>query len=124
VETGEGDWPFYSLRNYVLLSLFMWLLCCFFLKINRFLVKFILTTYIHVDADFSLFVSILLLVVFKNIDVDQIVEKYQSTCTPKPPISKLPPITPTADKDDFARQGDNVLPPDLCLDCIHGYKVF
>ena len=58
---------------------------------------------------------------FKNIDVDQIVEDY---CTPKPSISKLPPITPTADKDNFARQGDNVLPPELCLDCIHGYKVF
>ncbi|WVZ26941.1 hypothetical protein V8G54_000152 (mitochondrion) [Vigna mungo] len=77
---------------------------------------------IHVDADFSLFVSVLLLVAFKNIDVDQIVEEYQSTCTPKPSISKLPPITPNADKDEFARQGGDVLPPDLCLDCIHGYK--
>ncbi|KAL2593602.1 hypothetical protein AAZV13_12G139800 [Glycine max] len=55
---------------------------------------------------------------FKNIDVDQIVEDY---CTPKPSISKLPPITPTADKDNFARQGDDVLPPELCLDCVHGY---
>ncbi|TKY71366.1 ATP-dependent DNA helicase Q 4A [Spatholobus suberectus] len=61
--------------------------------------------------------------ILENIDVDQIVEKYQSTCTPKPSISKLPPITPTADKDNFARQGDNVLPPELCLDCIHGYKL-
>nr|KYP63184.1 ATP-dependent DNA helicase hus2/rqh1 [Cajanus cajan] len=51
-----------------------------------------------------------------NIDVDQIVEKYQSTCTPKPSISKLPPTTPTA-------YNDNVLPPELCLDCIHGYKL-
>jgi len=58
---------------------------------------------------------------FKNIDVDQIVEDY---CTPKPSISKLPPITPTADKDNFARQGDDVLPPELCLDCVHGYMVF
>ncbi|ESW20522.1 hypothetical protein PHAVU_006G216200 [Phaseolus vulgaris] len=61
--------------------------------------------------------------ILENIDVDQIVEKYQSTCTPKPSISKLPPITPIADKDDFAREGDNALPPDLCLDCIHGYKL-
>lgn len=50
-------------------------------------------------------------------------EKYQSGCTPQPSISKFPPITPTADKDDFARQGGSFLPPELCLDCIHGYKV-
>ncbi|XP_022632733.1 uncharacterized protein LOC111240921 [Vigna radiata var. radiata] len=43
--------------------------------------------------------------ILENIDVDQIVEKYQSTCTPKPSISKLPPVTPNADKDEFARQG-------------------
>ncbi|XP_061337155.1 ATP-dependent DNA helicase Q-like 4A [Gastrolobium bilobum] len=61
--------------------------------------------------------------ILENIDVDQIVEKYQSTCTPQPSGSKLPPITPTADKDNFARQGDNFLPPELCLDCIHGYKL-
>ncbi|BAT86759.1 hypothetical protein VIGAN_05006800 [Vigna angularis var. angularis] len=61
--------------------------------------------------------------ILENIDVDQIVEKYQSTCTPKPSISKFPPVTPNADKDGFARQGDDVLPPDLCLDCIHGYKL-
>ncbi|KAL5176217.1 ATP-dependent DNA helicase Q-like 4A [Glycine soja] len=61
--------------------------------------------------------------ILANIDVDQIVEEHQSTCTPKPSISKFPPITPTADKDNFARQGDNVLPPELCLDCIHGYKL-
>ena len=96
----------------------------FLFFINKPLLKCILTVYIHVDADFSLFVSVLLLTVFKNIDVDQIVEEHQSTCTPKPSISKFPPITPTADKDNFARQGDNVLPPELCLDCIHGYKVF
>ncbi|KAK7412041.1 hypothetical protein VNO78_03487 [Psophocarpus tetragonolobus] len=63
--------------------------------------------------------------ILENIDVDQIVEKYQSTCTPKPsiPSPKLPPITPTADKDNSAGQEDNVLPPELCLDCIHGYKL-
>ncbi|KAF1882424.1 hypothetical protein Lal_00039072, partial [Lupinus albus] len=56
-----------------------------------------------------------------NIDLDQIVENYQSTCTPQPSISKFPPITPTADKD--ARKDDSFLPPELCLDCIHGYKL-
>lgn len=61
--------------------------------------------------------------ILKNIDVDQIVENYQSTCTPQPSISKLPPITPTADKYSFTTQGDNLLPPELCLDCIHGYKL-
>ncbi|KAK7328296.1 hypothetical protein VNO77_22399 [Canavalia gladiata] len=61
--------------------------------------------------------------ILENIDVDQIVEKYQSTCTPKPSIPKLPSLTPTVDKDNFARQEDNDLPPDLCLDCIHGYKL-
>ncbi|OIV91529.1 hypothetical protein TanjilG_08941 [Lupinus angustifolius] len=59
--------------------------------------------------------------IFKNIDLDQIVENYQSTCTPQPSISKFPPITPTADKD--ARKEDSFLPPELCLDCIHGYKL-
>jgi hypothetical protein len=38
-------------------------------------------------------------------------------------MSKFPPFTPTADKDNFAGQGDTFLPPELCLDCIHGYKV-
>ncbi|XP_004485478.1 ATP-dependent DNA helicase Q-like 4A [Cicer arietinum] len=61
--------------------------------------------------------------ILENIDVDQIVEKYQSSCTPQPSISKFPPITPMADKDNFARNGDINLPPELCLDCIHGYKL-
>ncbi|XP_054776776.1 ATP-dependent DNA helicase Q-like 4A isoform X1 [Prosopis cineraria] len=58
-----------------------------------------------------------------NIDVDQIVENYQSTCTPQPSISKFPPISPTVDANSFARQGEHRLPLELCLDCIHGYKV-
>ncbi|KAK2393062.1 DNA helicase [Trifolium repens] len=61
--------------------------------------------------------------ILENIDVDQIVEKYQSTCTPQPPVSKFPPATPFADKVNFAGQGDTSLPPELCLDCIHGYKL-
>ncbi|KAL2342236.1 hypothetical protein Fmac_010176 [Flemingia macrophylla] len=57
--------------------------------------------------------------ILENIDVDQIVENYQSTCTPKPSISKLPPMTPLT----TTAYNDDVLPPELCLDCIHGYKL-
>ncbi|XP_041012179.1 ATP-dependent DNA helicase Q-like 4A [Juglans microcarpa x Juglans regia] len=59
----------------------------------------------------------------ENIDVDQIVEQYQSTCTPQPSISKLPPITPTLDEDNFMRQDGNGLPPELCSNCSHGLKL-
>ncbi|KAI9103562.1 hypothetical protein K1719_023185 [Acacia pycnantha] len=58
-----------------------------------------------------------------NIDVDQIVENYQSTCTPKPSIAKFPPISPTVDANSVARQEEHGLPLELCSDCIHGYKV-
>ncbi|XP_058771804.1 ATP-dependent DNA helicase Q-like 4A [Vicia villosa] len=61
--------------------------------------------------------------ILESIDVDQIVEKYQSSCTPQPPMSKFPSIVPTPDKDNFARQGDTFMPPELCLDCIHGHKL-
>lgn len=61
--------------------------------------------------------------ILENIDVDQIVEQYQSSCTPQPSISKLPPITPSIDKDNIARQEVTSLPPDLCSNCIHGFKI-
>ncbi|TXG64064.1 hypothetical protein EZV62_011058 [Acer yangbiense] len=62
--------------------------------------------------------------ILKNIDVDQIVmEHYQSTCTPQPSISKLPPITPNADNDKFGRQDDACLTPELCSNCNHGFKL-
>ncbi|MED6207360.1 hypothetical protein PIB30_035063 [Stylosanthes scabra] len=61
--------------------------------------------------------------ILETIDVDKIVENYQSSSTPKPPISKFPPITPTADTNNFAREGGNCLPPELCIDCNHGYKL-
>ncbi|KAK7246876.1 hypothetical protein RIF29_41746 [Crotalaria pallida] len=61
--------------------------------------------------------------ILKNIDLDQIVENYQSSCTPKQSVSKFPHITPTSDKENFARQGHNLLPPELCVDCIHGCKL-
>ncbi|XP_015878953.3 ATP-dependent DNA helicase Q-like 4A isoform X1 [Ziziphus jujuba] len=61
--------------------------------------------------------------ILENIDVDQIVEKYQSTCTPQPSISKLPPITPTVDKESFVRHDGFSLPPELCSNCCHGFKL-
>lgn len=62
--------------------------------------------------------------VIQNIDVDQIVmEHYQSTCTPQPSISKLPPITPTVDRNDALRNEETCLPSELCLNCSHGFRV-
>nr|XP_023897078.1 ATP-dependent DNA helicase Q-like 4A [Quercus suber]POF20969.1 atp-dependent dna helicase q-like 4a [Quercus suber] len=61
--------------------------------------------------------------ILENIDVDNIVERYQSTCTPQPSISKLPPITPTIDKDNFSRQDESSLPLELCSNCSHGLKL-
>ncbi|XWS67950.1 hypothetical protein CRYUN_Cryun04dG0048600 [Craigia yunnanensis] len=60
----------------------------------------------------------------KDIDVDQIVsEHYQSTCTPQPSVSKFPPITPSVDKNAFAGQEEACLPPELCSNCSHGFKL-
>ncbi|KAL0013198.1 hypothetical protein SO802_000267 [Lithocarpus litseifolius] len=61
--------------------------------------------------------------ILENIDVDHIVERYQSTCTPQPSISKLPPITPTIDKDNFSRKDESSLPMELCSNCSHGLKL-
>lgn len=77
---------------------------------------------LHVSVDFCAFICLIFLLWVQNIDVDQIVEQYQSTCTPQPSISKLPPITPTVDKN-FARQDESCLPPELCSNCIHGLQV-
>nr|XP_028961148.1 ATP-dependent DNA helicase Q-like 4A isoform X6 [Malus domestica] len=59
--------------------------------------------------------------ILENIDVDQIVEQYQSSCTPQPSISKLPPFTPFIDKDN--KQEETSLPPELCSNCSHGFKI-
>ncbi|KAK8624994.1 hypothetical protein V6N13_089878 [Hibiscus sabdariffa] len=60
----------------------------------------------------------------EDIDVDQIVsEHYQSTCTPQPSVSKLPPITPSVDKNALAGQEEASLPPELCSNCTHGCKL-
>ena len=62
---------------------------------------------------------------FQNIDVDQIVmEHYQSTCTPQPSISKLPPVSPTLSKVDIAKHEEAFLPLELCSNCSHGFKVY
>ncbi|KAH9685508.1 bloom syndrome protein [Citrus sinensis] len=62
--------------------------------------------------------------ILETIDVDQIVmEHYHSSCTPKPSISRLPPITPNAGNDKFARQDETCLPPELCSICNHGCKL-
>ncbi|XP_044512347.1 ATP-dependent DNA helicase Q-like 4A isoform X2 [Mangifera indica] len=61
--------------------------------------------------------------ILKSIDVDQIVMEYQSSCTPQPSLSKFPPITPIADNGKFARQEENPLPPELSLNCNHGFKL-
>ncbi|EXB87372.1 ATP-dependent DNA helicase Q-like 4A [Morus notabilis] len=60
--------------------------------------------------------------ILENIDVDQIVEQYQSTCTPQPSMSKLPPITPSIDKSNFMGH-ESCLPPELCSICSHGFKL-
>ncbi|KAL3598122.1 hypothetical protein D5086_006040 [Populus alba] len=61
---------------------------------------------------------------WQSIDVDQIVmEHYQATCTPQPAISKFPLITPTADQNSFIRPEEISVPPELCSNCSHGFKL-
>ncbi|KAK9044368.1 hypothetical protein V6N11_072674 [Hibiscus sabdariffa] len=60
----------------------------------------------------------------KDIDVDQIVsEHYLLTCTPRPSVSRFPPITPRVDKSAFAEEEEACLPPELCSNCSHGCKL-
>ncbi|XP_073271932.1 ATP-dependent DNA helicase Q-like 4A [Primulina huaijiensis] len=55
--------------------------------------------------------------VLGNIDVDQIVmNHFQSSSTPQPTISKLPPFAP-------AILEEKNLPPELCLNCSHNIKL-
>ncbi|KAL2925187.1 ATP-dependent DNA helicase Q-like 4A, partial [Bienertia sinuspersici] len=59
-----------------------------------------------------------------NIDVDQIVmEHYQSGCTPQPAGSKPPAVTPMVAEHDIPRHDETSLPPELCFNCSHGYKL-
>ncbi|KAL0422268.1 UNVERIFIED_CONTAM: ATP-dependent DNA helicase Q-like 4A [Sesamum latifolium] len=61
--------------------------------------------------------------ILENIDVDQIVlDHYQST--PQPSISKLPPITPRTNKDNFPIPAEERnLPSELSLMCSHNCKL-
>lgn len=62
--------------------------------------------------------------ILEDIDVDQIVmEHYQSTCTPQPSISKLPPVTPTLSTVNIAKHEETFLPLELCSNCSHGFKL-
>ncbi|KAF4357186.1 hypothetical protein F8388_003333, partial [Cannabis sativa] len=62
--------------------------------------------------------------ILESIDVDQIVEQYQSSCTPQSTTSRLPPITPTTNsKSNFVRHDEACLPPELCSTCSHGSKL-
>ncbi|KVH93498.1 DNA helicase, ATP-dependent, RecQ type [Cynara cardunculus var. scolymus] len=59
--------------------------------------------------------------ILQNLDMDQITEHFQSSCTPRPSISKFPPFTPAASHTVAACE-DISLPPELCVDCSHGFK--
>ncbi|KAL2460513.1 ATP-dependent DNA helicase Q-like 4A [Abeliophyllum distichum] len=62
--------------------------------------------------------------ILENIDVDQIVmDHFQSTSTPQPSTSKLPWVTPNANKDTFSDHDETNLPPELCLNCTHNCKL-
>ncbi|KAA0038982.1 ATP-dependent DNA helicase Q-like 4A isoform X1 [Cucumis melo var. makuwa] len=59
--------------------------------------------------------------IIENIDVDLIVEQYQSqsACILQPSVSKLPPITPIIEKDNVARQGNLIIE----MSSIHCYQL-
>lgn len=62
--------------------------------------------------------------ILESLDVDKIVmEHYQSSGTPQPLMSKLPPITPTASKENNKIPEETCLPPELCVNCSHGLKL-
>ncbi|KAK1374273.1 DNA helicase [Heracleum sosnowskyi] len=62
--------------------------------------------------------------ILESLDVDKIVmEHYQSSGTPQPLMSKLPPITPTVSKYNNTRPEETCLPPELCVNCSHGLKL-
>lgn len=61
--------------------------------------------------------------ILQDLDVDQIVtQHYQSACTPKSSYLKFQPITPAV-CNSTARHDDLSLPPELCVDCSHGFKL-
>lgn len=60
---------------------------------------------------------------FQNIDVDQIVEHYQTNCTPRHSVSRFPPTTPVTNSQSLRGPGEKNLPPELSINCNHGLKV-
>ena len=66
----------------------------------------------------------LIIINFKlqNLDVDPIIkDRFQSSFTPRPSIPKFPPFTPAA-SNGVAACEDISLPPELCVECSHGFK--
>lgn len=60
---------------------------------------------------------------FQNIDVDQIVEHYQTNCTPQPSVSRFPSTTPVTKSQSLAGHEETNLPPELSINCNHGLQV-
>ncbi|KAK4339909.1 hypothetical protein RND71_041371 [Anisodus tanguticus] len=58
-----------------------------------------------------------------NIDVDQIVEHYQTNCTPRPSGSRFQSTTPVSNSKSLAGPVETNLPPELSLNCNHGLKL-
>ncbi|KAH0783247.1 hypothetical protein KY290_002845 [Solanum tuberosum] len=58
-----------------------------------------------------------------NIDVDQIVEHYQTNCTPQPSVSKFPSTTPVTNSQSLAGHEETNLPPELSINCNHGLQL-
>ncbi|KAL7599815.1 hypothetical protein Lser_V15G24262 [Lactuca serriola] len=60
---------------------------------------------------------------YQNLDVDQtLTEHFQSSCTIQQSISSSPPFTPAANNSIVACE-DISLPPELDVDCGHGFKL-
>lgn len=58
-----------------------------------------------------------------NIDVDQIVEHYQTNCTPQPSLSRFPSTTPVTNSQSLAGHEETNLPPELSINCNHGLQL-
>lgn len=58
-----------------------------------------------------------------NIDVDQIVEHYQTNCTPQPSVSRFPSTTPVTNSQSLAGHEETNLPPELSINCNHGLQL-
>ncbi|XP_049383336.1 ATP-dependent DNA helicase Q-like 4A [Solanum stenotomum] len=58
-----------------------------------------------------------------NIDVDQIVEHYQTNCTPQPSVSRVPSTTPVTNSQSLAGHEETNLPPELSINCNHGLQL-